>query len=90
MGYSRQEYWSGLPFPSPGNLPDPGIEPRAPTLQADSLPYESPKKPSFDLSLNQTLTFPNFKAFLIQDFDSVLSLYLQKVGTVGINILCNQ
>ena len=32
MGFSRQEYWSGLPFPSPGNLPDPGIEPRSPTL----------------------------------------------------------
>ena len=37
MGFSRQEYWSGLPFPSPGNLPDPGIEPRSPTLQVDSL-----------------------------------------------------
>ena len=37
MGFSRQEYWSGLPFPSPGNLPDPGIEPRSPALQADSL-----------------------------------------------------
>ena len=40
MGFSRQEYWSGLPFPSPGDLPDPGIEPRVPTLQADSLPSE--------------------------------------------------
>ena len=42
MGFSRQEYWSGLPFPSPGDLPDPGIEPAAPTaspaLQEDSLP----------------------------------------------------
>ena len=37
MGFSRQEYWSGLPFPSPGDLPDPGIEPRSPTLQVDSL-----------------------------------------------------
>ena len=37
MGFSRQEYWSGLPFPSPGDLPDPGIEPRSPVLQADSL-----------------------------------------------------
>ena len=40
MGFSRQEYWSGLPFPSPGDLPDPGIEPGAPALQADSLPTE--------------------------------------------------
>ena len=37
MGFSRQEYWSGLPFSSPENLPDPGIEPRSPKLQADSL-----------------------------------------------------
>ena len=42
MGFSRQEYWSGLPFPSPGGLPDPGIEP---TLQADALPSEPPGKP---------------------------------------------
>ena len=40
MGFSRQEYWSGLPFPSPGDLPNPGIEPGSPKLQADSLPSE--------------------------------------------------
>ena len=40
MGFSRQEYWSGLPFPSPGDLPNPGNEPRSPALQADSLPTE--------------------------------------------------
>ena len=40
MGFSRQEYQSGLPFPSPGDLPDPGIEPRSPALQADALPSE--------------------------------------------------
>ena len=40
MEFSRQEYWSGLPFPSPGHLPDPRIKPRAPALQADSLPSE--------------------------------------------------
>ena len=38
MGFPRQEYWSGLPFPSPGDLSDPGIEPRSTALQADSLP----------------------------------------------------
>ena len=38
MRFSRQEYWTGLPFPSPGDLPDPGIEPRSPALQADSFP----------------------------------------------------
>ena len=40
MGFSRQKYWSGLPFPSPGDLPNPGIEPGSPALQADSLPAE--------------------------------------------------
>ena len=40
MGFSRQEYWSGLPFPSPGDRPNPGIEPESPALQADSLPTE--------------------------------------------------
>ena len=40
MGFSRQEYWSGLPFSFPGNLPNPGIEPRSPALQADSLSTE--------------------------------------------------
>ena len=45
MGFSRQEYWSGVPFPSPGDVPDPGIEPRSPTLQADDLTSEPPGKP---------------------------------------------
>ena len=40
MGFSKQEYWSGLPFPSSGDLPDPGIKPRSPALQADDLPTE--------------------------------------------------
>ena len=44
MGFSRQEYWSGLPFPSPGGLPNPGIEPRSSALQADTLPSEPPGK----------------------------------------------
>ena len=42
MGFPRQEYWSGLPFPSPGDLLDPGTEPRSPALQADALPSEPP------------------------------------------------
>ena len=44
MGFSRQECWSGLPFPSPGDLPDSGIEPGSPALQADALPSEPPGK----------------------------------------------
>ena len=45
IGFSRQEYWSGLPLPSPGDLPDPGIEPGSPASQADSLPAELSGKP---------------------------------------------
>ena len=45
MGFSRQEYWSGLPFPSPKDLPDPGIEPGSPAFQADALTSEPPGKP---------------------------------------------
>ena len=50
MGFSRQKYWSGLPFPPPEDLPDPGIKPMSPVfpaLQADSLPPEPPGKPSY-------------------------------------------
>ena len=43
--FSRQEYWSGLLFPFPGNLPDPGIRPESPELQANALPSEPPGKP---------------------------------------------
>ena len=45
MEFSRSEYWSGEPFPSPGDLPNPGTEPRSPTLKADSFPAEPPGKP---------------------------------------------
>ena len=45
MGFSRQEYWSGLPFPSPGDLPNTGIESGSSTSQADALPSEPPRKP---------------------------------------------
>jgi len=45
MGFSRQKYWSGLPFPSPGDLPNPGIKPRSPALQVDALPSEPSGKP---------------------------------------------
>ena len=49
MGFSRQECWSGLPFPSPGDLPDPGIEPGSPALQADALLSEPLRKPIFQI-----------------------------------------
>ena len=61
MGFSRQEYWSGLPFPSPGDLPNPGIESRSPTLQADSLPADPQGKPfikKFNITLPYSRTVP--------------------------------
>ena len=60
MGFSRQEYWSGLPFLSPGDLPNPGIEPGFPTLQADSLPIELQGKPMDFTAGCQIHFFPEF------------------------------
>ena len=57
MGFSRQEYWSGLPFPSPGDLPNPGIEPRSPALQADALTSEPPGKPKGKSNLSKYQSF---------------------------------
>ena len=53
MGFCRQEYWSGLPFPPPGNLSDPGIEPMFPTLQADSLPLSHRGKSNWFLPVTE-------------------------------------
>ena len=55
-GFSRQEYWSGLPCPPPGDLPNPGIEPRSPALQADSLPSE-PHGKSQNVGISQINKF---------------------------------
>ena len=63
MGFSRQEYWSGLPFPSPGDLPDPGIEPRSPALQADALPSEPPGKNLVVIKLNALLYSSGYSAW---------------------------
>ena len=52
MGFFRQEYWSGLPFPAPGDLPNPGVEPRSPTLQADTLLSEPPGKSKMQIQFN--------------------------------------
>ena len=49
MGLSNQDYWSGLPIPSPGDLPDPGIKPRSPALQADALTSEPPGKKTYEI-----------------------------------------
>ena len=65
MGFSRQEYWSGLPFPSPGDLPDPGIKPQSPALEADALTSESPGKP--------LTNWPSFSLLVWGVVDSKLS-----------------
>ena len=70
MGFSRQEYWSGLSFPSPEDLPNPGIEPGSLALQADTLTSEPPGKPSVYLvyfkNLYQYLTVLYTKSFKVQ------------------------
>ena len=59
MGFSRQEYWSGFPFPYPGDLPNPGIEPVSPTLQADALYLSHWESLSLCLSLSLSLSLPH-------------------------------
>ena len=50
MKFSRQDHWNGLPFPSPGDLPNPGIKLGSPSLQIDSLPSEPPEKPNDEIT----------------------------------------
>ena len=69
MGFSRHEYWSGVPFPSPGDLPYPGIKPQSPALQADSLPSEPPGKPfspDHHLQIIRLFCFPHCHRHLAQ------------------------
>ena len=63
LGFPRQEYWSGLPFPSPGDLPHPGIKPVSPALQADFLPCEPPGKPINCLLKNNSLKSKTFRYY---------------------------
>ena len=62
LEFSRQEYWSGFPFPSPADLPNPGIKPGYPALQANSLPSEPPGKPSV-IKLRIALSNPDITSF---------------------------
>ena len=57
MEFSRQEYWSGLPLPSPGDLPNPGIEPGSPALWADALPSEPPRTSNNNIYINEKPVF---------------------------------
>ena len=81
--FSRQEYWSGLPFPSPGDLPDPGIEPRFLALQVCSLPSELPGKPTlFNVPPNVIFklwhdAFLFFIVFILFLLNKLLQIYLE-------------
>ena len=66
MEFSRQEYWSWLLFPSPGDLPNPGIEPGSPTLQADALPSEPPGMPLKKFFFNQSIWLSDTAGWLTQ------------------------
>ena len=92
MGFSRQEYWSGLPFPSPGDLPDPGIKPGSPALQADALPPELLGKPwtpclhGHLVRLHNTCPFlPLSTIFLL--FNCVSSQTISSEGVVIVSFL---
>ena len=82
MGFSRQEYWSGQPFPSPGDIPDLRIEPGSPALQADSLPFEPLGKP---WSFYQQQNFSKIERLHGQEWDPhviLLLVYLQHTETL--------
>ena len=78
MGFSRQEYWSGLPFPSPGELPDPGIESGSPALRAGTLPSEPPGEHS---KREQQFCFKS------RDFKEEVRLESPKFGRKAVRIL---
>ena len=69
MRFSRQEYWSGLPLLSPGDLPDPGIEPGSPALESDALTSEPPGK-QFINNLHKSLSIKTFGSFSVACFGS--------------------
>ena len=95
MGFSRQEYWSGLPFPSPGDLSNPGIEPRSPALQPHSLPSEPPGKTLTFLILysylqmklytkeeNRGLRFSLFFFWVVFSFTIVVSVCITQASHI--------
>ena len=72
MEFSRQEYWNGLPFASPGDLPEPGIQPQSPALQADSLPSEPPGK-QFVLWIDHHKVNQHLLQYLVKFFFSLMA-----------------
>ena len=93
-GFSRQVYWNRLPFPSPGNLTDPGIELRSPTLQADSLLLEPPGKPHFFhllhemMILSQQLPCSYILAILMPPTSSSLFYFTIQDLQLYVNFFC--
>ena len=86
MGFSRQECWSGLLFPSPGDLPNPGIEPGSPTLQADALPSEPPGKPNYTMEVTN-----RFKGLdLVDCLEELWTEVHNTVQEAGIKIIPNK
>ena len=71
MEFSRQEYWSGLPFPSPGDLPNPVIELGSPALQADSLPHELPGKPGSSLVTHGWIVFNSIYTYILHIYSFI-------------------
>ena len=72
IGFSRQEYWNGMLCALPGDLPDPGIEPMSPELQADSLPTEPPGKPNYALATTNLFLFHHSFVFLRMSYGRIL------------------
>ena len=84
MGFSRQEYWSGLPFPSPRDLPDPGIKPGSPALEADALTSEPPGKPAINPKAIK-FYFTCLHILIIQEFSCYLLILFSRLP-LGRNI----
>ena len=80
MGFSRQKYWSGLLFLSPGDLPDPGFEPRSPALWADSLQSEPPGKPPYIYTSSQKRREKHREAFSAFAAGSLSSFKMTSTG----------
>ena len=91
MGFSRQEYWSGLLFPSPGDLPNPGIEPGSPTLEADALTSEPPGMYGIIVAIKSKwliIPFSIFVALLIFQMICILVSMSIKVSYCSCVIVC--
>ena len=85
LGFSRQEYWSGLPFPPPEDLPNPGTEPGSPALQADSLPTEPPGKPPNQFIFLQEVPSGSTSTLLVEgETDQEVSVLLSTRVTIWV------